>query len=487
MLLDKIRENMLVNKDKIYYDETELITYGKLNKYIVNLYNYLLKIKKEDKENRIVIYGHKSIYMIISMLACSYAGITYIPVDQILGNERIKEIIDISDPLCVINTTTTKIYENEIGIEEIKSIVNINSNSVNELVPLIKPENIYYIIFTSGSTGKPKGVKVTYKNIDTFTENIVKVINVNQTVVLNQALFSFDLSVADIYITLLTSSKYVMLTSQDIDDYPKMYKKIMNNNVEVIISTPSFIEYLLIDTSFNKINFKLLKYVYLCGEVLQGSTVKKIFERFGDINIINAYGPTECTVAVTNIYINNSMVNIPIGKEIDNTFCIVDNNLNILPEGKTGNILIYGNLVSNGYIYGNSSKFIYFKGEKAYLSGDLGYIKDGNLYYISRIDRQVKYNGYRIELGDIENKIMTLDSVLRCVVVPKRDNHGKITKLIAYVVSNKSKDVLKNKIRNIVPKYMLPDIKVVENLPTNNNYKIDVKRIEEYENEKENN
>lgn len=480
MILDEIKQIMLDNREKIFYDD---ITYGKLYKYVSRLSSYLESLEKENQ--RIMIYGHKDIMYIISMLSCAYTGITYIPVDISFSKERINDIIEISKPDVIINITDEIVFYDNIKVlekEKIEEIIYNDFIEEKELTPKIKAEDVYYIIFTSGSTGKPKGVKIKYKNLDYFCDKIIrKIVIKNGSVILNQALFSFDLSVADIYMTLLSASRYVMLSSDEIKDYPKLYNKIKENNVEVIVSTPSFIDYLLIDKDFNRDNIKKLNTIFTCGEILSHKTVKKIKSRFSDLKFINSYGPTECTVAATSINVDENMDIIPAGSIKDETFCIVDDNLN--PIGGKGNILIYGELVTDGYVNYPNDAFVEFEGKKAYITGDIGYLENENLYYISRKDRQVKLNGYRIELGEIEAKISSVESVEKCAVIEKKNEEGKVIKIIAYVITSDTNNTLKQKLKDIISSYMFPEIKIVKELPVNDNYKIDLKRMRDEENE----
>ena len=488
MFLNKILENFALHGEKIFYNNEMIVTYNDLYKYVYNLYNYLKSIKRKEK-NAVIIYGHKGVSMIISFLASSFAGITYVPIDVSMNKNRIEEIVKIIDPIAFIAVEDICLENlNMISKNRLKEIIysDISVNEI-ELIPLIKPEDIYYIIFTSGSTGIPKGVQVTYNNLNTYINSLKNTVDIQNSKMLNQALYSFDLSVADIYLSLVTASEHIPIKKEMIQDYNNLFKFIQYKNPEALVCTSSFIEYLLIDKNFNAKNIENLKYVYMCGEVLTDKTVYKIYERFENVKIINAYGPTECTVAVTSTYISKEMLkenNIPIGKKTDETFIIVDDEINELEDGNTGNILIIGDLVSNGYINSSTENFITYKGKKAYLTGDIGFIKNEYLYYKCRKDRQIKFKGYRIELSDIEENINKIEGVDRVAVVVKKDSTNKIIKLIAYVTLNKKVENIENELKKELPLYMIPTIKVVKELPVNNNFKVDIKRIEEFENER---
>lgn len=178
MLLDDILKVVNNENNCIYCND---VTYKKMYEYVKRLYNYLLNIKKENNEKNVIVYGSKNIYMIIGFLACSYSGLTYIPVDISCTKDRLESIIDITKPIFILED------------KKIKEIIEDETLNEHELIPLLKPEDNYYIIFTSGSTGVPKGVQITYKNLDEFVNRIKETIPVENSRILNQALYSLSL------------------------------------------------------------------------------------------------------------------------------------------------------------------------------------------------------------------------------------------------------------------------------------------------------
>ena len=484
MLLDEILTQLKEGKqNKAYTIDDKSYTYTDFYKYVCNIYWFLQK--SNSLKGPVIVYGNKEIYMKASFVACSFAGITYIPVDKSIPKDRIESIIKQCKPILIIGDYLDT-NNNVITVEEITQIMNNEKYEDIEKI-YMKPEDIYYIIFTSGSTGMPKGVKVTYNNLDSCIKWLKEITNIQKEVILNQAIFSFDLSVADLYLSLASGSEHFVLGNNKLD-FNTIFKSIKKSSASLAVMTPSFAELLLLDKSFNQELLPKLKTIIFCGEKLLGKTVREIHSRFDNLKIINSYGPTECTFAVTNIEITKELEdeeNIPVGiPKKDVKIFIVDENKNVLEEGKTGEILITGVSVADGYL-GNVEKnqFILFNKQKGYLTGDLGFIKNNILYCAGRKDEQVKYKGYRIELQDIENSFYSLNYIEKIKVIPKVSDEKKVTKLIAFIQIKKGYDIKIEKIKkdviNKIADYMMPNIKLIEEFPLNDNGKIDIKALKE--------
>lgn len=201
MILDDILK-VLEEKSsyKAYTINDESYSYRQLYKFVCNIYHFLLKENKEKKP--VVVYGHKEIYMKATFIACSFAGMTYVPIDNSMPKERVEKIIEQVDPLLMIGKNISK--------EKIYEVMNEDChNGIHDIY--LKPDDIYYIIFTSGSTGVPKGVKVTYKNLNSCIHWLKEITKIKKGVVLNQANFSFDLSVADLYLSLISGSEHYII------------------------------------------------------------------------------------------------------------------------------------------------------------------------------------------------------------------------------------------------------------------------------------
>lgn len=483
MILDDILEKLKNESiNKAYTIHEKSYTYKIFYQYICNIYIFL---KSENKDKTpIIVYGHKDVYMKATFLACSFAGITYIPIDRSMPQKRISLILEQVRPNIIIGNlksdTSRVISEKQIyEIMEKEEYEEINEIELN-------PEDIYYIIFTSGSTGVPKGVKVTYRNLNSCVKWLEEITESQKGVILNQANFSFDLSVADLYLSVITESEHFILEDNARMDFTLMFKELKQSKATLAVFTPSFADLLLLDKSFNEELMPYLRTIIFCGEKLLNSTVKKLYSRFSNIKIINSYGPTECTFAVTSIEITKELINeenISIGKpKKDVEIVIVNENKDKLPDEEIGEILIVGESVADGYIgNANNNVFINYNGKKAYLTGDLGYYENGNLYYKCRKDKQVKYKGYRIEISDIENNFYELNYIEKVVVLAKKSQENKVVKLIAFIKLKenieKSELEIKNDLALKVPEYMCPTIKIIDEFPLNKNGKCDEKQL----------
>lgn len=486
MILNEILEIIKKSKPfKAYTINNKTYTYGDLYKYVSNIYEFLLKENPEKKT--IIVYGHKDIYMKSTFIACSMAGMAYVPIDTEMPKNRVNLIINQVKPCLIIGNFNCDAVKT-ISQNDIEQIMNQEDyKEINEIY--LKPEDIYYIIFTSGSTGTPKGVKVTYNNVDSCVKWLKEITENKRGVILNQAAFSFDLSVADLYLSLITGSEHYVIEKDVQSNFPLLFEKLKDSKSTMAVMTPSFADLLLLDKSFNKELMPDLKLILFCGEKLLATTVEKLYERFPEIKIINSYGPTECTFAVTSIELKQNEQEIPIGiPKTGVDIIILDENEKELKEGEVGEILIVGDSVADGYITDKKDlqdKFITYNHKKAYLTGDLGYMQNKILYYKCRKDKQIKYKGYRIELADIERNLYELSYIEKAVVVAKEVQEGKIGRILAFIKLkdniDKNSIEIRKELSQKIPEYMCPTIKIVDNFPLNQNGKCDEKKLlEEY-------
>lgn len=467
-MINKIERIVNLYPNRIAYKvNDECITY----KELWNRANNYAQLLKRQGTSPVIIYGHKNVNIIISILACIIADRTYVPVGSCTPLYRIKQISKITASSLVL--TDYKISLENIDCLNLEELKKYNNCDIKE-----NKNDIVYMIFTSGSTGIPKGVPISKTNLNNFIDwisNLKPLCDYKDIKVLNQASFSFDLSVADLYYSLCNGHTLIALDSDIQEDYEKIFTTI--SEIDVAVITPTFMKLCLINEEFNSKNYPNFKCVYFCGEQLEVKTVQKLFEAFPNLKIMNAYGPTEATSAVSSILITKEMADhtqlLPVGEveSFATKIEIIDNE--IVLKGKS----VFGGYLDN-YIGG------YYKenNTNCYKTGDIGYIKDGKLYCKGRKDSQIKYKGYRIELNDIEYNINLIKGVKECAVVAKFNDNLTVKTIKAYVVveDNQNANYIKSELEKYIPAYMIPKtIKIIDKLPINQNEKIDRKALSE--------
>lgn len=491
MFVKKIKELAIKQANQPFFDEgASSLTYSELERFSDSLAEYLEK--KYPTKSNILVYGEQDSRMLVSFLACTKAGHCYVPVDSHTPKDRIAMILEESEAVAVIAFSDWMLDTTDL-IDEVLFERLIMMNTKPNLQQMVSGDDNYYMIFTSGTTGKPKGVQISYHNLASYCHWMLTDFQLKTGQrFLSQAPFSFDLSVMDIYPSLLTGGTLVPLTKREVDHFPILFAKIPEMQLNVWVSTPSLVEICLLNPEFNAEKIPSLENFQFCGEELPHAVAEKLLERFPKAHLFNTYGPTEATVAVTSVEITHEILEsndrLPLGKVKADTKLVILNEANqVLPEGEIGEIVIVGSSVSKGYF--NQPKktkaaFMRYENQPAYKTGDAGLLKEGYLYYKGRMDFQIKWHGYRMELGEIDHHLMAINFVRKACVVPKYNKNHKVQQLIAYVVlQNQTMEdhqalgnELKRRLLETVMDYMIPQRFIfVEELPLTSNGKVDRK------------
>lgn len=480
--------------------DNEVMRYSELNDYSEAIAAYILKTLGKDN-TPIVIYGNKENLMMCCMMAALKSGRAYIPIDISYPKERVETIINEVNPKILFDFSEGSIFKNikVINLKELTYIFKDYKDIKVDKSNWVKEDENAYILFTSGSTGKPKGVQISSNNLDNFVEWIVDYLKLDDSeeIFMNQAAYSFDLSVTSIYPGLTYGKTLHGFSKNTLGNLKHLFEDIKQSNINIWVSTPSFAGMCVAQDDFDSTMLKNLKAMIFVGEVLPKPLCKTLLDRFPETRIINGYGPTEATVAISANDMNRSLLeedgSLPIGYPMKKSLVkIVDDNGNKLKDGEKGEIVIVGPSVSKGY-FNNEEKtnasFYYDeyngKKERAYKTGDLGYYIDGNLYYCGRKDFQIKLNGFRIEIEDIENNLIKVNNVKNAAVVPiiKEDKIAYLTAFVQLIEDNnlgklKNGILIKKELGELIPSYMVPrNIKIIEKFPTNINGKIDRKKL----------
>lgn len=490
-----------VTPDKIAYDYLgKQNTYGELKAYSDALANYLLSLDL-PKNEPVIVFGGQTFEMIATFLGAVKAGHAYIPVDTHSPLERIEVINEIARPAACI-----AVEELPLDLQGLPVITKDKLAEVfNEKKAYTAKENYvsgddnFYIIFTSGTTGRPKGVQISHDNLVSFVDWMENDFGLAKDgICLSQPPYSFDLSVMDLYPSLVAGRQLTVLPKETTDNFKELFAVLPNLHLSEWVSTPSFMDICLLQPTFDANNLPELTQFFFCGEELTHNTASLLKKRFPEAKIYNTYGPTEATVAVSAVEITEEVLNeyprLPIGKaKADTKIVLIDEDGNQVEQGKSGEILIAGRSVSKGYMNDpekTAKAFVIYEGEPAYKTGDLGqYDENGQLLYKGRIDFQIKLHGFRIELEEVDHHLDAVSYIAQATTVPRYGKDHKVNQLIAYVVKDEDKtqafesdfkltQAIKKELSESMMSYMMPQKFVyVDALPLTQNGKIDRKSL----------
>lgn len=367
-----------------YQNRTQTLTYGQLWRAA-----RALAVRLRAGTGPVLICGEKETGMPVCFLGCLMAGRPWLPVDPQQPAERLLKIRRLSgaaDVLCWGSHPAAAALgavqaEPLFGAEELLDPAQFAAD----------PDRDAYWMFTSGSTGTPKGVRIPLSALENFVEwmlGLPAVAACGTGVSVNQARFSFDLSVADLWPTFAAGGTVWALETAEQGDLPALYEALGRSGARRLVCTPSFARLCLCDAAFCKDLLPHLETVFFCGETLAPRTVRTLEKRFEGLRILNAYGPTEAACAVAAVEVQGREGTLPVGRVADaaSRLLILDEQGEPRPEGLPGEIAIAGPSVGSGYIGGEAGGFGRFNGEKLYRTGDEGVIRDGLLWHLGRRD-----------------------------------------------------------------------------------------------------
>jgi D-alanine--poly(phosphoribitol) ligase subunit 1 len=377
-----------------------------------------------DDGSPVVVVGHKEPEIIVAFLGSARAGHPYIPLDSSLPRHRVEQVLATSGARLILTP------------ENIRHAVGLRLEPAPP-ESRVRSHDPFYVMFTSGSTGEPKGVTITLQNLTSFLDwmRAEQGFLPGAEVFLNQAPFSFDLSVMDLYLSLSTGGSLVSLTAREIATPRVLYEVLQSARLTTWVSTPSFARLCVAERTFDAGMLPGLRRFLFCGETLPHELAGQLLDRFPNAELWNTYGPTEATVATTSVRIDRALLSryaaLPVGiPRPGSRIVLVD------AEDERGEIVIAGANVSPGYLHQpelTSRRFFDLDGMRAYRTGDLGHFEDGLLFFDGRLDDQIKLNGYRIELGDVESNLRSLAGVRDAVVLPL-NGADRVEALAAFVL-----------------------------------------------------
>ncbi|MFQ5427962.1 MAG: amino acid adenylation domain-containing protein [Thermodesulfobacteriota bacterium] len=491
---------------KFSWDNT--LSYRELNSKANQVARYLQDngLRRNDV---VCISGEKRLFTFACMLACLKLGVIYSIMDPDSPVERLRKILSTCMPkvffageeLCnQLKTVCTEIrfeaLDNKGGIPD-KALKGYSEDNLS-VTGSITGTNPAYIMFTSGSTGFPKGALMTHDNVMNFIGWSIENFNFTSGDILtNVNPLYFDNTVFDFYSALFAGASLVPFSKETVTNPKELISMVDELKCTSWFSVPSLLIFLQTMKALDKNNMVSLRQFIFGGEGYPKAKLKGLFDMYSNRSeIINVYGPTECTCMCSAYRISASdfddLIGFPpLGKIADNfSYLILDDAGKKVSDNTTGELCLMGPNVGKGYYNDpvrTKDSFIQNPynsnfSEVIYKTGDLVFYnpEDKKIHIVGRKDHQIKHMGYRIELEEIETALNSLDYISSAAVI-----HGDIrglSHIIAVVCTaeEKHEKEIREDLKQIVPHYMIPTNFHFEcSLPKNQNGKIDRKKLSE--------
>lgn len=497
--------NYYSNKVALASAEGQL-SYNDLNQRSNRVANRLLASGLQ-KGDFVAIFMERSLETVISLLGILKAGGVYVPIDPSYPKERCQYLLQDSNASFILskrnyNDFLSKLITEDMNVHEVLNIEEfIMSYNADDIHVDLSPNDLAYVIYTSGSTGNPKGTLIAHEGVINLTVSLQEVYGCNETDTYIQfASYSFDASVGETFMALFFGSKLYLISDEErksIEDFADMLERESVTGI-FLIPTAFFnqIALYLPEASYSK--FATVQKIGVGGEALVASVVRQWQKRFGlKIDLINLYGPTECTVITTyhkiTEAVSNELTTVPIGKPLTNYECLVlSPQGNICPVNVAGELCIGGIGLAKGYLnkLDKTAEVFVTHSQKEnallYKSGDIvRLLPNGSIEYIGRKDLQVKVRGFRIEIGEIEDTFSRHQDIQDVAIIAKKLQDGNNI-LISYYTTVNNVEVSKNELReyvgNKLPSYMVPDILIpLDKMPISPTGKIDRKKLSSFD------
>ncbi len=468
--------------------EESQLTYRQLNAFANQIAHTLLEMGLQS-EMFVGIFMERSVRTIASLLAVMKAGGVYVPLNPTYPPGRLAAMLEDTELHTIITEKGMKANLPPLDVSLLDLDANdfqIRMQSVEDLQREVSTNQLMYMLYTSGSTGRPKGILVEHGNV----VNVLTSLKRDPGIIADDILLSvspetFDIAVVEFFLPLMAGARIVLVNRETATDGFLLADALFRSKATIMQATPATWRLLLNAGWQGDGHLK----IFCGGESMDRGLANALLDRCAFL--WNMYGPTETSIYSIIHKVEPGEEVVPIGKPIANTqIYIVDPNLNLVPIGAAGEILIGGSGVARGYQALPELTVERFvpnpfpggKDSRLFRTGDLGRRRaDGAIEFLGRQDQQVKVRGYRIELEDIEFHLQRYPGVQAAVLAAPEIRTGE-RQLTAYIVMRDgevmSPDAIRNFLRNELPTYMIPSTFMqVESLPLTPSGKIDRKAL----------
>src|ERR1700687_5677958 len=498
-IVDLIDEQVIRTPERtaLIFEERRL-TYVELNAKAAQLARWLCQTGV-TRESTVAVLLHRSVEMVVALLAILKAGGSYVPLDPDFPRGRLQLLLEDIGAAVVLTDAALRSALPETSARVLvfdKEWSEVEASASTEEQKLIKPlpKNAAYVIFTSGSTGQPKGVINTHLGLCNRLWWMQEQYKLGaQDVVLQKTPYTFDVSGWEFFWPLMAGATLVISVPYGHRDPRYLADIIARQRVTTLHFVPSMLAAFLDEADLELC--QSIRRVICSGEELSVDVQDRFVQRMPWAELDNLYGPTEAAIDVTSWRCRPQpgSRSVPIGCPISNIkIHILDEYRNPVPVGVDGELHIGGIGLARGYLKRpelTAKKFIpnpCVKDETLYRTGDRArYRSDGTIEYRGRLDFQVKLRGFRVEPGEVEFHLRRHPAVRDTVVVARGRSDAE-KRLVAYIVLHSASGVsptdLRTWLKDSVPDYMIPAaFAMLDQLPLGTNGKVDRGKLPETE------
>jgi amino acid adenylation domain-containing protein len=479
----------------LVYEEHQL-TYMQLHQRAHQLAS-ALAMHSVGPEIRVGVCLHRSLELVVALLAIFKAGGVYVPLNPDIPIERLAWMsADAELKLIVTQQKLASLWpQQQIPLLYLDKQAAFWSQQDRDVAySELRPDHLAYVIYTSGSTGRPKGAMVEQRGMLNHLNTKIQELRIGAHDRMAQtAPISFDIAIWQMLAALLVGGCTIIYRTEVVYEPSRFLSCLQRDRVSLLELVPSFIQALLQESQGEawQDGLPALRWLVSTGEALSPLLARRWQTCYPDISLLNAYGPTECSDDVATAVVQQITEGkewlLPIGRPVGNLrLYVLDAWGGLVPRGSIGEIYVGGIGVGRGYLQDPErtaqtfvpDPFAQEPGQRLYRTGDRGrYRADGQLEYLGRRDQQVKVRGARIELGEIEAALHE-QAVVREVVVLLQEGRLTEKRLVAYVVGQSGEQLsdqqLRAALQEQLPTYMIPSVFVqLSALPLTSNGKVD--------------
>lgn len=473
------------SSDPAIWVNEEYISYSDLRKRVSVAAEWIRQ--NGFHQEKIAVYLTDDVSTYVYILAIWATGNIYVPLHPSYPLQRVEQIYQVARFVAVFQSPHASEYAFHHEIKCWESSDWTTGSNVLQHVYHYQPDEICYCLFTSGSTGVPKGVQINYSNLLAFFDSsyALELAPNPGDGCLQMFELTFDLSIVSMIWPLMHFGTIYHVGNAS-SKYTEAYRLLEEYQIRFAILVPSVLN--MLRPYFEEIQLPNLKVIGLCGEAALTDIIVEARNCWPQARFFNFYGPTECTIYCTAYEIpkescleENGIVSI--GTPMKNVqYRIADAQCNAVDKNEKGLLWIGGSQVMPGYLGSDeltNAVIRQVEGVRYYNTGDIVRVgESGQLFYFGRADQQVKINGYRVELSEIEYHAKTaLES--SCAVIASRDQRG-IDRLVLFMLrdSGRTEDSVRSFLAEKIPSYMVPErVILLQEFPLNSNGKLDRKAL----------